>query len=144
MGSSGKSSGLAAGTVLFLCVGLPIAVQTFVPYASTQFGWSTKIALTSISPSGNTSWSIYDEVAPHAGQNRYGYVPNHERWSARLTAATVSLGIEVLLGLALAAWSVRRVENVHRVRQFRSVARSIPREVSAVSASNPVVPSAGT
>jgi ABC-type transport system involved in multi-copper enzyme maturation permease subunit len=114
LGSSGKACGAAAGIMLVLCLGVPMASETFI-------GWGRKHAwhkITFVSPSQNLSWAIYDERSPTVDSRYYRHDTNYRQWPQRLTVTGVHLCLEQLLAVLCVSWSIARIESTCRVRQW--------------------------
>jgi ABC-type transport system involved in multi-copper enzyme maturation permease subunit len=114
LGSSGKACGLAAGVILFLCVGLPMASSSFISY-NGRHAW---LPLTHVSPAENVCWSAYDEDVRGDVRYLHRYIENYRNWSGRFAISAVHVGVELLVAVVLVGWSVATVEEQWRVRQL--------------------------
>jgi hypothetical protein len=122
LGSSGKACGFAAGIVLILCVGVPLATEAFVGFQAKLH--SHKV--TFISPSLNVAWTVCDERK----SRQYGYGP-YPNWDERFAVSTGHLLFELITAGLLLGWSMHRVESHFRVRSHsRFYAQRIPLLVS--------------
>lgn len=114
LGSSGKACGAAAGIMLVLCLGVPMASEAFISWGR-KHTWQK---VTFISPSQSLSWAIYDESARTVDDRRYRYDTSYHQWPQRVTATGVHLCLEQLLTVFCVSWSITRIESTCRVRQW--------------------------